>query len=809
MNRRIAVPPACADLGDLPRLLDPSALLFLLLQGGIRLTRVDVDYLRLKPGEVALVGIRAEGSDRDGGPTACRGYVRTYHDARRAEAAAAKWERMRPHPSPLGPGVTLLPGGRSVLFLFPNDLRLRGLRFIADMEKLKRTLADVRDLAAGGWRVRGRKSAMEPVRYKPERRFIARLDLGLRNDATGAKGRRLAFLRFFADDRGRRIEAIADSLAALGGDPIVPTPLGCALAGRIFVEEGIEGPEILGSIRDDSTLAHEVAERLRRLHGASGLRGPARSASHVLESALLALGALREAGLLDDSRHRRLEASLRANLPRPVAPTPVHGDLHLHQIVLGPAGPVFVDFERFGLGDPLQDVGNLVAHLRAYAVRDPEAAPALEGFRERFASAYFASGPERPQRDLAFYTACGLAELALLPFRRLEPAYETKVIEALDLLERTIGEAPHGPPAATGGAASAQRAFGVTFDSIEIRGATWQAIHPKRNGPWPGFFEDSKGRRVWGQWDPERLRFEELRPEDDPLFARCADWLRRGTLVAYRPGNRAVIRVADAPGARYAKITTPARASRSLRIHEALRAIPRVPAGFPHLPEVLEADADRGIVVYAGLEGTSLFDRLGSGARREPLERTASALAAFHTPAAPDCDVLRRRDATTLGEWAGYAASTSVGTEARFVEVLEAVEEASQREAIDVPGKVPHLVHGDLHDRNVFLHGDRVSLLDVDSMRAGDPALDAGNLAAEIVLRALRRGAPINEGREDASVWIRAYAAAGGGGPLRRIRVHGARSLFRIACVHLFRRPTQRFVPQLLEEARSWALETW
>jgi aminoglycoside phosphotransferase (APT) family kinase protein len=52
----------------------------------------------------------------------------------------------------------------------------------------------------------------------------------------------------------------------------------------------------------------------------------------------------------------------------------------------------------------------------------------------------------------------------------------------------------------------------------------------------------------------------------------------------------------------------------------------------------------------------------------------------------------------------------------------------------------PVLCHRDLHEGQILLHAGRAGLLDFDTLRLGDPALDAGNLQAHLILASLRDG---------------------------------------------------------------------
>jgi len=66
----------------------------------------------------------------------------------------------------------------------------------------------------------------------------------------------------------------------------------------------------------------------------------------------------------------------------------------------------------------------------------------------------------------------------------------------------------------------------------------------------------------------------------------------------------------------------------------------------------------------------------------------------------------------------------------------ERLEETAGR----LPAEVPLcLTHRDLHDGQFLVAGQSVNLLDFDLLCRADPALDAGNLLAHLVLRELQR----------------------------------------------------------------------
>ncbi|MBA3553013.1 MAG: hypothetical protein H0W27_09120, partial [Actinobacteria bacterium] len=87
----------------------------------------------------------------------------------------------------------------------------------------------------------------------------------------------------------------------------------------------------------------------------------------------------------------------------------------------------------------------------------------------------------------------------------------------------------------------------------------------------------------------------------------------------------------------------------------------------------------------------------------------------------------------------------------------------------------------------------------------GHPAADIGNLAAHVLLRSLQRGADVRSGRRAVRRLLDAYCAAGGDVESREVSSAGARTLFRLSCLYLFRRRWQEITERLLDESVRWA----
>ncbi len=174
----------------------------------------------------------------------------------------------------------------------------------------------------------------------------------------------------------RLLRALAPTTArvpavlAVGDDPALigaPFYLMERVAGDVVTERVPEGLDTPGERR---RIGEELVDALVEVHAvdwpACGLESFAHRPEHYLERQLRRFG-----GLWEHHRTRelpaveRVAAWLEANLPASPAPTIVHGDYRLGNVILAPAAPARVaavfDWEMATIGDPLADVGYLSA----------------------------------------------------------------------------------------------------------------------------------------------------------------------------------------------------------------------------------------------------------------------------------------------------------------------------------------------------------------------------------------------------------------------------------------------------------------
>ncbi len=197
------------------------------------------------------------------------------------------------------------------------------------------------------------------------------------------------------------------------------------------------------------------------------------------------------------------------------------------------------------------------------------------------------------------------------------------------------------------------------------------------------------------------------------------------TVVGYRPGRRAVVRLDGPAGTVWAKVLRPTKADRLAELHD--RA---VAAGV--VVPVVRRRSDDGVVVLSHLDGTTLRDRLLSGAPGLPPSALAPVLDRLG-----DLDLGHRARRNPLGDVDAHLESlvaTLPDQELRLRRLVAALDTDRRGEAEAIGADV--VVHGDLHDAQVVLHGGArgvvPALLDLDDMGRGDRADDVANLIAHV-----------------------------------------------------------------------------
>lgn len=218
-------------------------------------------------------------------------------------------------------------------------------------------------------------------------------------------------------------------------------------------------------------------------------------------------------------------------------------------------------------------------------------------------------------------------------------------------------------------------------------------------------------------------------------------------------------------------------------------------AGFA-TPELLDVDADAGVMVSGRLTGAPLHELLTTDAARPAARAAGRAIAALHAAEPPPGACGRHaaaEEAAVLQAWlqhlAAYAPVLGRTTAAAANDTLRALADSPATETV--------LLHRDLHDKQIFVDPDgRVGLLDFDTLATGPAAIDVANLLAHLELRGLQGVVPAQRARAVAAELLTGYASFRDVPDGLEIWIDAVR--LRLACVYAFRPRWSPVVPALL-----------
>jgi aminoglycoside phosphotransferase (APT) family kinase protein len=439
-----ALAPALADhaLAGLVPLLDDryvgTAVEAGLLASTARVLACRPVYVRYKPGTNCIAAYEAEGVDKAGAPFTMRLYGKALTVADYGQTveklAAKRW--IRP---PVGLPLATLDDERIVLFAFPNDGVLDGLRLLSHPKKIQRALYDHASVGdEDQWRISDRRLVLTTIRHKPEKRVVTRVDTRARHRATGEKRALRVYLRTYRDQRGAAMGSfMAHMVRALAPASGVgtPEPLAYLADRRTLMVADAPGATLTDLLAGPD--AHRATARagaaMAAMHACPPRVVPVRGIDDLLGDAVDTAGTL--AGLLPGRRDEI--AGLMADLTTlagalpAAAPGLVHGDCHHGQFLLTDTTVNVLDYDRAHAGTQAFDLGNFIANL--VSLDHAAGVPHAEALADVFLSGYHAAGGAALSGDeRRFWTAYGLFQLSVGPFRRFEANWARRMSALLD-----------------------------------------------------------------------------------------------------------------------------------------------------------------------------------------------------------------------------------------------------------------------------------------------------------------------------------------------------------------------------------------
>ena len=659
------------------------------------LSSASVHYVRYKPGRSCLTGLRLDSP---------RGELWLSLKAL-AENADDKWSKALTHRT-----ATVVADHRLVVRQLPDDAELRGPRWLLSGD--------------GRGHARSRlglpsEGPIAVLAYKPERRLVLSVSDGTAPVAVVKCYEYAGFARAKAALealRGAPEVAAVHATAWEDQRAAISTPW---IEGAMLqiVSHPLDAFDHVGrelAVLHDASIAaappnHPATERqdLERLtsevawllpHGASEI--------HALTSRLAACG------VADDGQV-----------------VPIHGDFYNKQVLVGARGIAFLDFDESRLGDPHVDLAQFAAHVERDIARGDIApdrgvaviAALLQGYRSRRAI---------DARRFAWRLSEALLRLAPHPFRDRHPQWQELTLrlvararEVLDGLPDTPRHRPTPLGDSTALRSDAALAFAAqlldhTIASGALRahaGATVDAtLRISRAEVW----RHKPGRRCL-------LAFDVQREDGSPHETWLGKVRAKGTDV------------------------------RGAAIHRSLWD-----AGTRCIPEPLGMVHAFRMTLQHMVPGIPCLEALHAGADPETLgSAIAASLFRLHTTA------FTPGRSWTLDDEVATLTERLLALRARLSEQHVSITNV-QRMLAELAAPLRQraargVLHRDFYHDQALVDdsGTQCTIVDLDLVAAGDPALDVGNFVGHLVELVWRAGVDPDRGLRLARGFAQAYGA--------------------------------------------------
>ncbi|MBN9693554.1 MAG: hypothetical protein J0M24_25180 [Verrucomicrobia bacterium] len=687
-----------AGLPGLGLLFDSPALLAALrtLSGSARLQACQLRYLRYKPGRNCLAAYTLTVAGRD---------WPMYAKAHAADAPGklTKSAQRSVGSSPLGPGRLLLPQAQMEFCLFPQDNKLPSLTQWTDSAWrtgfLSRKRPDWSVPESASWRT---------LAYKPERRWVAALDLG-----SGRKGvLRLHSAETFA-------AAQPQLPAPCSGEILrVAAPSLLSRSHQAIWSDWQEGSPLATDLntRTNDTCWDLVGQALGEFHaqtGAGPLDPSASDPMSTLASTRQLLGHLLPR---TQSRLHELCDVLRRTPPHCSVPlVRLHGDFSASQVVLSPHGTVaLLDLDESRLGAAAVDLGSFLAALDLEVIRGRLSSRRVEEVRDELLHGYARRRPALKLQDVEFHRSIALFHRLPEFFRSGESDWPQLTHTGLEILGsrcplaspsrwNTAPRCPVSDPALP----HLDTALCCVSMAPLLTEALAQTDAPGATG---GLFLESAalrrhktGRRALIEY---RLR------------------------VAHRSGDGPVVRVLG-------KLRRRGLDDSNLELLQRLGqgAFQRHSADGSSIPAVLGTVPRLGLWLQELVPGTALSEVLNTPLAHPAIRRTAEALHKLHRQTLP-----LRRTHTSRDELEILEIHLREVADQRpdWRPRLTWIWDECQRLVASLPAAPSAPVHRDFYHDQVLIEGEHLWLVDFDLLCAGNPALDVGNFAGHLLELALR-----------------------------------------------------------------------
>ncbi len=701
-NRDKAIP-------GLKTIFDPTAFPKLIGRAiGMIPNRAEINYVRYKPGTNCLVSYKVMFGDAEH-----LVYAKSY--SREQFIKLEKWMQTPTADSPVSEkGVYVFDDLGIALSLFPNDRKIEQIKRLRDESYRSRFSNKLLD-GDNAWT----SGDLQTLRYKPERRFVAKLDTI----------NRCNIVKVYAAESDYQKAKKGALLLSAAADPSCPRLHGHSHRFRALVFEYINGTlltDLMSSDAPDFEIFASVGKALAAFHR-TGYKGLTKRDATTLQSEMNATSSLLT-HLMPHLKvsvqriHLALTELLEAS---PMRQTLIHGDFYADQIIIRNDEPVILDLDEAALGEPAIDLGNFVAHLEMAAGSEKIPLQRVEEIRKSFCNGYRSNdGFSINEEQLNLYTLIALFNLTTRPFR----VYQQNWAFAIDRIVNRIAELLYEcrTPKSFAGKGSASEKHTTRYG--DFKGTSVDSINLDK----PESFTTSTLEVLL------RQRQELARKYSTELGVKKINVLRN------KPGRRSVVALEIADGeSRFetliGKIRVKGSHVKTFAVQKWLWTDGFGPASsaIGKVPEPVAIVPEMNMSLQEYVSGKDGFSVLTGRDSIQAARRIATAIFQLHSSRPPN---ISNRVHTVDAELSTLKdrLERTAKKQSQWRRRLDDVYGASSALECKLSVNCTNTIHRDFYPDQVILARGKVYLLDLDLVCQGDPALDIGNYLAHITEFGLR-----------------------------------------------------------------------
>jgi aminoglycoside phosphotransferase (APT) family kinase protein len=682
------------DIRGLRILLDDESLAMFAAKflSTAKVERAECDYLRYKPGQNCLARFRVLGS----------GQPQHFYAVAYRPSDLVKVQKVR--------GAFTSTELCLVVCPFPMDLELKSLTRISSDEGLRHLLAKM-----GCHQMLGGPLSLTTLRYKPERRYVARIE----SDAHPAILKMYSAATFPAAYAAARSFATAQNLpiahrlarSRRHGVILFDWQAGTPLSA--MMETGLATPEIIA----------KAGAALAQLHSCSVSNLPTVTATD--DAASLRDTANDLTAIAPNLAKQITQLAMRICDKLAVANVstfvPTHGDFSAAQIIVEGGNVSLIDLDRAVFSAAEKDVGNFIAHLTLTQLQGRSLADDFTTIVDALATGYRATGRNLMQSEVDLHTAASLLRLANRPFRDRLPDWH-------DLTLRIVHRGGEILLPAISRSAAAVGVAEPTGSSVP----TSRGLHPDNEMP---FLQDALSLKR------AEDRLQDVLSADPELQGFHVQSVR---VLRSKPGRRCLVEYRG----------TLANTSRSAAILGKIHAKHRHEASYRqqtllwnagfdnNSPDRISVARPLGIIsewnmwLQRAVPGQTSWHALEGANACMIASRIADAAHKLHRAAVPTDRIhTLENELSILDEHLLCVCRELPALGRRIDDIRFRCRELAE----SINPVRPVGIHRDFYPDQVLVDDDRLYVVDHDLYCLGDPRLDVGNFCGHLIEQSLRK----------------------------------------------------------------------